>query len=133
MKSRVVYSIDISTTNHLVMVTAKGIYKLNEIKDLIHTVIKDPEYKPEYNSIIDIRDVKYTLTVSEIFSISDFILSFKHYFKGKTAIIAKGEILINMFKLSTMFISKHGLQTNIFLNYEEAIKWLEDPDSIKLH
>jgi len=48
-------------------------------------------------------------------------------------VTTKGEILINMFKLSTMFISKYGLQTDIFLDYEEANIWLEDPDSIKLH
>ena len=128
-----VYNIEISAENSLVTVIAKGVYKLQEIKDLIHKVIKDPEYKPEYNSIIDIRDVKYTLTVSEIFSISDFVVSFKHYFKGKTAIIAKGEILINMFKLSTMFISKFGLKTNIFVDFEQANIWLKNPDSVKLH
>ena len=95
--------------------------------------IKDPLHKPTYNLPIDIRDVNYTPVVSKIFAISEFVISFKRIFKEKTAIVAKGEILYNMFIFSAMFVVKQGLDTYIFHNQEEALAWIADPDSIKVH
>ena len=127
------YSLDISAENSLVTVTANGTYTLKNIKDLIHAVIKDPLYKSQYNSVIDIRDVIYTPEFNEVLAISNFVNSFKHYFKGKVAIIARGKILYNMFRLSTVFVSRQGIKSNIFIDPEEAMAWLENPAALQIH
>ena len=132
MKDRV-YNLDISSENSLVTVTANGTYTLKNIKDLIHAVIKDPLYRSQYNSIIDIRDVIYTPEFNEVLAISNFVNSFKHYFKGKVAIIARGKILYNMFRLSTVFVSRQGIKSNIFMDPEEAMAWLENPATLQIH
>ncbi len=127
------YNLDISSENSLVTVTANGTYTLKNIKDLIHAVIKDPLYKSHYNSIIDIRDVIYTPEFNEVLAISNFVNSFKHYFKGKVAIIARGKILYNMFRLSTVFVSRQGIKSNIFMDPEEAMAWLENTAALQIH
>ena len=93
---------------------------MKDIKKLIHLIIDDPHYKITFNTLIDIRAIQYTPVVSEISVISDFIVSLKHYFKGKTAIVAEGELIYSMFKLSTLLITKQGLKSSIFHNPEEA-------------
>jgi hypothetical protein len=71
------YKLIITPETKLVTVKAEGFYNLKTIKALIHMVIKDPLYNSTYNSLIDIRDVTYTPVASEIFAISDFVISFK--------------------------------------------------------
>ena len=96
-------------------------------------VVNDPLYKPEYDLIVDIRDVKYTPIVSEILQISQFIVTIKDHFKGRTAIIANGDLLYSMFKITAQYTSERGIKTNIFRDIEEALAWIADPDSIKVH
>ena len=127
------YNCEVSDESNLVTVTPKGTYSLKSIIDLIHIVIKDPQYKSTYDLLVDLRDMKYTPIVSEIFAISEFVVSFKQYFKGKTALVAKGELLYSMFKLSAMFVAKQGLKTNIFHEPEEALAWIADQYNLKFH
>lgn len=127
------YKIDISKENSLVTIQPTGIYSAKDITALMLIVVNDPLYKPEYNRIVDIRDVEYTPIVGEILQISQFVVSMKKHFKGKTAIIATGELLYSMFKVTAQYTSRKGLKTNIFRDKEEALAWIADPDSIKVH
>jgi hypothetical protein len=127
------YNIDISKNNKTITINASGQYDLDSTKNLIHKVIMDPRFNPEYDLLVDIRDVKYIPKINEIFSISNFVLSFKQYFKKKIAIIASGEILIKMFKVSSVFISKQGMQSYVFQNPQEAVKWLDEPETLQIH
>jgi len=126
-----IYKLKISENDNLVAITARGIYSMKDIKKLIHLIIDDPHYKITFNTIIDIRAIQYTPIVSEISVISSFIVSLKHYFKGKTAIVAEGELIYSMFKLSTLLMTKQGLNSSIFHSPEEALAWIKDPDSKK--
>jgi len=122
----VVYKLKISENENLVTVTARGSYSLKDIKRLIHLIVDEPHYKTNFNIIIDISGINYTPIVSEIKVISDFLVSLKHYFKGTTAIVAEGELIYSMFKLSTMLINKQGLKSNIFSTIDEALVWIKN-------
>jgi hypothetical protein len=124
----VIYKLKISEKENLVTVTARGSYSLKDIKRLIHLIIEEPHYKSSFNVIIDITCIVYTPIVSEISVISDFIVSLKHYFKGITAIVAKGDLIYSMFKLSTLLINKQGLKSSIFTSIEEALAWIKDQE-----
>ena len=128
-----IYKLEISEETNLMTVTAKGTYSLNDIMDLIYIVIKDPRYIPTYNAIIDLRELKYTPVISEIFKLSEFFISSKQHFKSKTGLVTNNESLYNLFKLSTMFVVKEGLKSNIFRNMEEALAWIADPETPKVH
>ncbi len=124
-----IYKLKISENENLVTVTARGNYSLKDIKRLIHLIVEEPHYKSNFNIIIDITGIIYTPIVSEIKVISDFLVSLKHYFKGTTAIVAEGDLIYSMFKLSTLLINKQGLRSNIFTSIEEALAWIMDQDS----
>ena len=124
-----IYKLKISENENLVTVTARGNYSLKDIKRLIHLIVEEPHYKSNFNIIIDITGIIYTPIVSEIKVISDFLVSLKHYFKGTTAIVAEGDLIYSMFKLSTLLINKQGLKSNIFTSIEEALTWIKDQDS----
>ena len=124
-----VYKLRISENENLVTVTARGSYSLKDIKRLIHLIVDEPHYKTSFNIIIDITGITYTPIISEIKVISDFLVSLKHYFKGITTIVAEGELIYSMFKLSTQLINKQGLKSNIFSTMEEALVWIKNQSS----
>ncbi len=124
-----IYKLQVSENKNLVIVTARGVYSLKDIKRLIHLIIDEPHYKSNFDIIIDITGIIYTPIVSEISVISDFLISLKHYFKGVTAIVAEGELIYSMFKLSTLLINKQGLKSSIFTSIEEALAWIRDQKS----
>ena len=120
------YNLIISEEKKLVSVSPEGNYNLKEIRDLINIVVNDPHYSPDFGFLVDMTKLSYIPVISEIYSISDFIISIKHSFLGKTAMITGHEVLYNLFKLSAMFVSKQGLRSRIFRNYEDALLWLNE-------
>jgi hypothetical protein len=127
------YKLDFSEGNSLVTVTPEGNYSMNNVLDLIRIVLEHPLYNPTNNILIDMSNMKYTPVISEIFTISEFTVSMKKHFKGKTAMIVQGDVLYSMFKLSTIFVAKQGLKSNIFHNVEDALTWLTNSDSSTEH
>lgn len=74
------FKLKFSLEKSLVTITPKGTYSVKDITALMMIVVSDPLYKPEYDLIVDIRDVKYTPIVSEILQISKFIITMKKNF-----------------------------------------------------
>ena len=99
------YKLEFSDENNLVTITPKGSYSAKDITALMLIVVNDPLYKSEYDLIVDYRDVKYTPIVSEILQNSQFVVTMKKHFKGKTAIIASGDLLYSMFKVTAQYTS----------------------------
>ena len=119
------YDYSISPETKFVHIIANGNYSISDIKKLVKIIISDERYRPDFNSIVDIRKVKYTPVVSEIIEISDFILTMKNSFKAKVALVVNGELLYNLFKLSANHSKKNGIKFDIFTDSEKAKNWIE--------
>lgn len=120
------YDYSISPETKFVHIIANGNYSIGDIKNLVELVTSDERYRPEFNSIVDIRDVKYTPVVSEIIEFSDFIITMKKSFKSKVALIVKGEILYNLFKISSHLSNKNGIKIDIFTDLQKAKIWISE-------
>ena len=123
------YNLDISEEKNLATITPKGTCTIIDMKALVYILIKDPLYIPTLDLLIDKREMKYTPVISEVLEVSNFVIPLKHHFKGKIAIVANGELLYDMFKLSSRFTSSKDFYSNIFHNPEEALAWIADPDT----
>ncbi len=120
------YDYSISPENKFVHVIGKGKYGIKDIKNLVKIVTSDKRYNSDFNSIIDIRNVKYTPIVSEIIELSDFFIVMKKSFKSKVAIIVKSEFLFSMFKISSHYTNKNNIKTSIFLDLGKAREWIDE-------
>ena len=89
-------------------------------------VTNDERYRPEFNLLINIQDVKYIPVVSEIMEISDFFIIMKNSFKAKVALLVNGELLYTLFKLSINRSRKSGIKFDIFTDMEKAKKWINE-------
>lgn len=122
-----IYDYSISPETRFVHIIANGNYSISDIKNLIELVTNDERYRPEFNSIVDIQDVKYTPVVSEIIDFSNFIITIKKSFEAKVALVVKGEILYNLFKISSHLSNKNGIKVDIFTDLEKAKNWITEP------
>lgn len=121
-----IYDYSIKPENKIVRIVAEGNYSIKDIKKLVEIITSDKRYIPEFNSIVDIRKVKYTPAISEVLEISDFIISMKKSFKAKVTLVVNGELLYNLFKLSSNRSKKNGIRFEIFKDIEKAEKWVEE-------
>ena len=127
------YDLTISDEDNLVTVTPKGTCTIIDMKALVYLVINDPLYKPTYDLLIDKREVKYTPIVCEVLEVSQFLAPLKQHFEGKIAIVIDSELFYSMFKLSSQYMSKNRLNSNVFHDPGEALVWIKDPDALKVH
>ena len=118
------YDYSISPENKFVHVIGRGEYGIKDIKKLVKIITSDERYRSDFNSIIDIRNVKYTPVVSEIIELSEFFILMKKSFRSKVAMVVKSELLYNLFKLSSHYTNKSNIKTNIFIDLGEAREWL---------
>ena len=118
------YTLSILPDHKIVRITAKGKYSIGDIKRLIEIVTRDKDYRPDYNSLIDIREVRYTPVVSEIMDFSSFIGTVKESFKAKVALLVRGEVLYNLFTLSSRLSRQKGINVYIFNDHEKAEEWI---------
>lgn len=123
------YYYNIYEEANLVIVIPYGNYSLVKIMDLIQSIVENPLYHSTYDILVDIRNIEYTPIIDEIFAISDFIISIKENFKGKTALISDKYVLFKLFKLSTLFVSKKGVHSKIFKEVDDALLWLSKTES----
>ena len=121
-----IYDYSISPETKFVHIIANGNYSINDIKKLVEIITSDERYRPDFNSIVDIRKVKYTPIISEIMEISDFIITMKNSFKAKVALVVNGELLYNLFKLSANRSKKSGIKFEIFTDLEKAKNWIAE-------
>ena len=122
-----IYDYSILPEKKFVHIVANGNYSISDIKNLIELVTNDERYRPEFNSLVDIQDVKYTPVVSEIIEFSDFIITMKKSFKAKVALVVKGEIVYNLFKISSHHSNKNGIKVDIFTDLQKAKNWISKP------
>ncbi len=118
------YTLSILPRHKLVRITAEGQYSIGDIQRLIEIVVQDKDYRSDYNSLIDIREVKYTPVVSEIMDFSTFIGTIKKSFQAKVALLVKSEVLYNLFTLSSRLSRQKGINVYIFNDPEKAEKWI---------
>ena len=119
-----IYDYSISPEKKIVRIVADGDYSISDIKKLVEIITNDERYRPEFNSIVDIRKVKYTPVICEVMEISDFIIAMKKSFKAKVTLVVNGELLYNLFKLSANHSKNNGVRFEIFTDLEKAEKWI---------
>lgn len=121
-----IYNYSISPEKKIVYIAANGNYSIADIKKLIEIITGNERYRPEFNSIVDIRKVKYTPVVSEVMELSDFIITMKESFKAKVSLVVNSEFLCNLFKISANHSKKNGIRFEIFTDLDKAEKWINE-------
>ncbi|MDA3812095.1 MAG: hypothetical protein PF518_17385 [Spirochaetaceae bacterium] len=123
------YVYNISEKNKLISISQCDLYSFQEVKGLINVIIKDPQYKPTYNFLIDLREIKYTPIIDEMKELSEYLISLKKHFGGVSIIISNNDVHHDLFRYAATLVSKKGLKIRHFYNPEHAKRWINHINS----
>jgi|WetSurMetagenome_2_1015567.scaffolds.fasta_scaffold531947_1 hypothetical protein len=76
-----------------VIVQAKGVIDLHSCIQAMKDVAGDKDFDPQYKVIVDLREMKYNPSTSDLFAIRDSLVSLIHNFKNDITIVTTKEAL----------------------------------------
>lgn len=125
------YRYKIFEDTKLVYVKADGTMRFQDLMEHIETLAKDPGYTSPMKKLLNYLELeKYEVTTreSEIFSKRKQELV-NRFMNEKCAIVVPSDLIYGMARHHQAFVDPVRLETDIFRDINEAIRWLEiDPD-----
>lgn len=78
----------------------------------------------EYTVLIDLRDIKSTLSISDIFELGDNLVKYGQTFRRKTALLARADEDIKQARYFEHVAQSRGFNVRVFTVFEAAMIWL---------
>ena len=107
----------------LVFTTAQGVLMEQDIRTLRQRLREDSDFDPNYDHIIDLRDVvEFEISAAEMRKIAD-----QHYIFNEScreAIVAKKDISFAMARMYEMLRGSKSGEIKVFRDMAEARRWL---------
>ncbi len=107
----------------LVLTTAQGVLTEQDIRTLRQRLREDSDFDPNYDHIIDLRDVVgFEISAAEMREIAD-----QHYIFNEScreAIVAKKDISFGMARMYEMLRGSKSGEIKVFRDMAEARHWL---------
>ena len=107
----------------LVFTTAQGVLMEQDIRTLRQRLREDSDFDPNYDHIIDLRDVvEFEISAAEMRKIAD-----QHYIFNEScreAIVAKKDISFAMARMYEMLRGSKSGEIKVFRDMAKARRWL---------
>jgi hypothetical protein len=107
----------------MVFTTAQGVFTEQDIRTLRQRLREDSDFDPNYDHIIDLRDVVgFEISAAEMQKIAD-----QHYIfneRCREAIVAKKDISFAMARMYEMLRGSKSGEIKVFRDMAEARRWL---------
>lgn len=124
-----IYKYFIIKEKNLAIEILKGRFELSEYINLKQAQFKDPNYNPNFNLILDIRNINDFVSPKEIKNYSESIKPVQHFTKRiKAAVVTHTPGQVTGASLYELFEDK-SIDYKIFSTLEHAINWLEIGES----
>ena len=102
-----------------------GVMTLEELELFTSNQIKDPFYNPDYNMLIDIRDVEVELNAEEVDKYVKYVLTHDNiHGKRKDAILTNTSIQVALASLYAGMQHLLKTQIEVFSTIESALRWI---------
>lgn len=119
------FSIEICEEKNFCKITLRGKIDFKSTSAFMSEVSENPRVKPYFNVLIDLIEVDYYPTYNEMMRLKDKLITLKHHFLNKLALITleKNHILA---ELITVFSQLKGLNMKAFTDIKYAQAWLNE-------
>jgi len=106
-----------------------GKINLSDMKTFITSIRKDKDYKPKYNSLIDVRRSYMNLDEKDMVSYIKHLKLMKGFLKERklALIISKPEHFVHV-ELMKELGRDLPLKVQVFTTFNMAVNWLEKPN-----
>ena len=121
----ILYNID--SERRLVETRVSGETSLGEIEEYFRRLASDPAYRPDYDTLVDLRETPTLLTPAELRSLSDFVRSHVPLTRSRRAIVADTDAAFGLVMMYEAFTEDLPRAFRVFRDVNDARAWLEHP------
>ena len=119
------FTFEINKAEKLCIVVGKGRISFDSSVQSMHTLADDPAFDPDYNIIVDLRDISYHPTYKEVLDIKNNLVFMKASFRKKIAIVTTG-FRMALAELVSRFSQLNGMTVSAFNNIDAAREWMAE-------
>jgi hypothetical protein len=111
----------------LIIVTASGTIDLAASKATLKSLAADPDYKANYEILLDLRDSKCIMSLMDVFEIATYLAWPDPALppRQKIAVLVSGHGAFDHAKFLEMCSTNRGIKLGAFEDYEKASEWLD--------
>ena len=112
---------------HLLAMTSSGTIDLAASKTALKNLAVDPDFRANYEVLLDLRDSECDLSLSDVFEIAIFIARPDPALppRQKIAVLVSGKDAFDHAKFLEQCSKHQGIKVNAFDDHEKASKWLD--------
>ncbi len=116
--------IKIITAGDFLEVTPDGIINLTTSRQLLVDIAKAENLPVDYELLIDLRETKADLTVSDVYALAADLCTYGDTFRRKVALLVVPGINFEQARFFETCSHNRGFSVNAFMDYEKAMRWL---------
>ena len=117
-------TIDRDSVRGVVVGTASGLLRLDEIQEAAATVWRDAK-KPRARVLWDLRQAQFALSSSEVRALAEFTKKHSPFSHLRMAFVVGSDLEFGLVRMFEVFREAKGTQTEVFREMHEALEWLE--------
>ncbi len=112
-----------------IQVTARGQVDFRESLAAGVALTKRPDFQPDYNVLVDVREIEFSPSAPEIEDFGRALARFKESFQGRIAVLVEGLLMFGLARMTCSVAEANGFPMRPFTDLEEACAWLEGEDT----
>lgn len=110
----------------VVYTTINGHASTDEIIEGLRNFMNHPDFKPGLNGIADLRNSDLDTFSADVQRIADLLIEYRNKIgPSRTAVLVSKDVTFGMTREFQVFAGQSSVETAIFRDMEEAVRWLE--------
>ncbi|MCS7211735.1 MAG: hypothetical protein RMI34_03835 [Chloroherpetonaceae bacterium] len=105
-----------------VFVSGTGNFQ-NGVEGLLR-IANDTRFREGFNVLVDICQLNYSPSLSELRAFADVLTSLKDRCSGRTALVVSNFLHFGLGNLLSRFLELSGIQMRVFFSMQDATHWL---------
>jgi hypothetical protein len=109
----------------IVYTTINGRTNTDEIVESLENLLNNPDFKPGLNGIADLRNSEMDTFSADVKRIAGLMIEYRNKIgPSKTAVVISKDVTFGMTRVFQAFSEQSSIETAIFRDMEEALRWL---------
>jgi hypothetical protein len=109
----------------IVYTTIDGRTNTDEIVESLESLLNNPDFKPGLNGIADLRNSEMDTFSADVKRIAGLMIEYRNKIgPSKTAVVISKDVTFGMTRVFQAFSEQSSIETAIFRDMEEALRWL---------